>query len=338
MDMDGYARRVELEIFYNKKRPLAPYLIGCTYTDNSDKTDDISITLADRDGKWTGSWFPDSGDKITVKVLLKNWKAQGDNRELDLGEFEVCQVIFSETVTINCVSVPITATIRTEKKDKAWEKINLKSIASDIAKKAGLKLVYESAYIPYYKRKDQDYESDLEFIEGLCKEDGMCVKIANKQLIIFDEYKYDTEEAKLTIIKGKSNIEGVPSFTRNAKNIYKACEIKFHNSKKDKTYKAYYATEKVTAQSNVLRLKEDTSEVYDDKTLVRKAKAKLREKNKNEWKASFTMMGDIIYFTGSNINIKGYNKFDGKYNIESATYNLCGGFTVDLDLRKCLEY
>ncbi len=331
------ARRIELEVYYNGTRKLAPYITDCTYTDNSDKTDDISITLADREGKWTKEWFPESGDTLSVKVLAKDWKKQGDNRTIDLGVFEVDQVIFSESVTINGVSVPITSTIRTEKKDKAWEKINLKSIASGIAKKAKLKLVYESQYVPYYKRKDQDDESDLEFLEGLCKEDGMCVKITNKQLIIFDEYKYDMAETKIDIVKGKSNIESY-SFTRNAKNIYKACEIKFHNSKKDKTYRAYYEAKDITAQKNVLRLKEDTSEAFDEKTLVRKAKAKLREKNKNEWKASFSLFGDFIYFTGSNVNIKGFNKFDGKYNIESATYNFCGGFTTDLELRRCLEY
>ncbi len=273
-------RRTEVEVIYNGKRNISPYLMSLSYTDNSDKTDDISLVLADRERRWSGAWFPKGGDTLTVKIKVKDWLREGDDRELDLGAFEVDQVVQSGTVTVNAVSVPIKATIRTEKKDKAWENINLKSITKDIADKAGLKLVYESDYVPRYARKDQEKQSDLEFIEELCKEDGMCVKVANKQLIIFDEYKYDLAEPTVTIAKGKSNIIGEPSLSLNAKNIYKACEIKYYNSDTDKTSVAYFSTEDVVTQSNTLKLNEEINETLSESVLVRKAKSRLREQNK----------------------------------------------------------
>lgn len=332
------ARRVELEILYNNKHDIAPYVGSFSFTDNSDKTDDISITLADRDKKWLNEWFVESGDTLNVKIKLKNWKKQGDNRELNLGKFEVDQVTYSETVTINAVSAPITSSIRSVKKTKAWEKVRLKKIVSDIAKKSKLKVVYESNYNPYYKRKDQDEQSDLEFIEELCKDDGLCVKVSNEQLVVFEEYKFDAAKPKYTFTKDKSNIVGTPSFSRNAKNIYKACEIKYHNEDKDKTYRAYYETKDVFANDNTLRFKEECSEVFDATTLKHKARSRLREQNKNEWKLSISLVGDIAFSTGDNFMLVGYGKFDGKYNIESINHSIGGGYTVDISARKCLDY
>ncbi len=337
------SRRAKAEIKYvsvtnKKERDISGYVLSMNYTDNSDKTDDISIELEDRANLWEGDWFPESGDLIIAKIKIMDWTKEGDNRELSLGTFEVDQFNKGQTVTLNGVSVPITSNIRSEPKDKAWENINLKSIANDMSKNAGLTLVYESEYIPYYKRKDQSDESDLSFLEGLCKEDGMCVKISDKQLIIFDESTYDKAETNITLKVGTSDIIGNPNFSRSAKNIYKACEIKYHNSDKDTIYRAYFEDDTVTAQSSILRLKESTSETLDETTLKRKAQSRLREQNKKEWKARMTVVGDLIYFTSSNVMIKGNQKFDGKYNIESATYSVGKGFTVDLELRKCLNY
>lgn len=332
------ARRVELDVLYNGKRSLNKYLLSLTFTDNLDKTDDLSVTLADRDNLWSGEWFPESGDTLTAVIKVKDWNYQGDNRELNLGTFEVDQVNISDVVTINCVSAPITSTIRTQKKDKEWEKVRLKTICNDIASKAKLKLMYESKYNPYYERKDQDKESDLEFLEELCKEDGLCVKVSNGNLVIFDEFVYDQAKPKIKLIKDKSKIVGFPSFTRNAKNIYKTCEIGFYSTDKKVTYIGYFEDTNVKHVNNVLRFDENIKGSLDDTTLTRKAKARLREHNKKEWTADFSVVGDLVYFAGMNIEVAGFKKFDGKYNMESVTYNVANGFTVDISARKCLSY
>lgn len=336
--MSAKARRVELEILYNNERDLSKYIQSVSFTDNSDKTDDISITLADRDDKWLNEWFVESGDTLSCKIKLKDWDKNSSVKELNLGLFEVDQVTFSDTITINAVSSPITSSIRSEKKVKAWEKISLKSIASDISVRSNLSLIYESDYNPFYGRKDQDKQSDLEFIEELCVDDGLCMKVTDGKLIIFEEYKYDMKEASYTITKDKSDIIGRPSFSRNAKNIYKACEIKYYNSTLDKTFIAYYETSSVTSNSNVLRFDEDTSDEFDEEKLNRKARGRLREQNRAEWTANISLVGDVTYFTGDNFNLVGYGKFDGKYNIESINYSIGSGFLVDINARKCLDY
>lgn len=332
------ARRVKTKVILNSEKNLTDYIIDFSYTDNSDQTDDISITLDDRSELWSNDWFPESGDYIDVIIQVFDWNKQGDNRELNLGRFEIDQVTYSQTVTINAVSVPITSSIRSEKKNKGWENVKLSSICKDISSNAKLELVYDTDIDPIYDRKDQSDQSDLEFIEDLCKSDGLCLKVSDSKLIIYDESKYDVVASALTITKGDDDIYGNPSFTRNAKNIYNACEITYYDSDTDKTYKGYFAEPNGVHTGHILRLQEDFNGTSDDINLDRKAKARLREQNKDEWKVSLSLKGDVFYFAGMNIDIVGWKKFDGKYHVESVSHSIgSGGYVVSLECRKCLN-
>ncbi len=332
------ARRVELEVLYNDEINLSPFILDFSYTDNTDKTDDISITLDDREDLWIGDWFPDSGATLNVIFKVFDWNSENDNREFNLGKFEIDQVTYADTIQIGAVSVPITSSIRSEPKNKGWENVRLSKICKDISANAKLGLVFDTDFDPLYDRKDQTDVSDLQFIEDLCKSDGLCMKVTDGKLIIYDESKYDIIDSVTTITKGESDIIGRPSFQRNAKNIYNACEINYYDSESDKNYRGYFEEPNGVHSGHILRIKEEFNSKEDDINLDRKAKARLREQNKNEWKASLTLKGDIIYFAGVNIDIVGWKKFDGKYHVESVTHsNGSGGYTVGLECRKCLE-
>ncbi|MCL1903739.1 MAG: hypothetical protein FWF94_04910 [Oscillospiraceae bacterium] len=41
-----------------------------------------------------------------------------------------------------------------------------------------------------------------------------------------------------------------------------------------------------------------------------KAKKRLREKNKNEYQASFTLVGDVKYVAGATVDIAGWDGFE----------------------------
>ncbi len=88
----------------------------------------------------------------------------------------------------------------------------------------------------------------------------------------------------------------------------------------------------------MLKLRENFNSESDDINLDRKAKARLREQNKKEWTASCSLVGEIIYFAGTNINFEGWYKFDGKYHLETVTHNISNsGYAIDLSCRRCLE-
>lgn len=334
---DELARRAKAKVLYNGNN-ISDYIMDFSYTDDTDKTDDISIKLSDREKLWYKGWFPQTSDMMTAQIELINWDKIGDNKALDLGNFEVDSVDFSQTMSVKGIAAYISSNIRSEKKNKSWEKISLSSIASDIAKNAKLELVYETNINPFYDKSDQNDKSDLSFLEELCKSDGLCVKVTDSQLIIFDESKYDTLPSVATIERGNTYIYGYPTFKRNAKNIYTACEISYFDSKTDKTYKGSFTAPNAPNTGHVLRLRENFNSEKDDIDLNRKAKARLREQNKKEWTVDITLKGDIIYFAGINIDIKGFWNFDGKYNITNCTHSIgSSGYTVKINARKCLE-
>lgn len=85
---------------------------------------------------------------------------------LDCGTFEIDSVDVSGPpwkCTLKSTSIPYTSTLRIQKKSRNWEKISLKAIADQIAKEAGMKLLYESSDNPQYDKKEQVQQSDIRF-------------------------------------------------------------------------------------------------------------------------------------------------------------------------------
>ena len=330
------ARRAKAKIHY-RGRDISNDIMDFSYTDNNDQTDDVSIMLSDRDERWLGDCFPETGETLNVSIEVFDWNAPGDDRTISLGTFEIDDVGFSDTVSIKAVAIPITSSVRSEKKNRTWKRISLSGIAGDISGNAGLTLVYETDVDPFYDNADQNDKSDLEFLEELCKSDGLCMKVTDSQLIVFEESKYEAKPAVTTIIKGSTDIIGYPRFNRNAKNIYKACEIAYFDPKTDETYIGYFEAPNTSSVGHTLKLRESYNSESDDRNLDRKAKARLREKNKYEWVCDINLKGDIIYFAGINVEYEGWGRFDGKYHIASVTHSISNGYTVSLETRRCLE-
>ena len=151
-------------------------LLSMTYTDNEeDKTDDLQLSLDDREGVWLGNWLntpsASKGAEISAVIVQKNWESDGKDRVLDCGVFEIDTVDGSgppAKATIKAGSIPYSSTIRTQKKTKAWENYTLSGIANEIAGTNGLTCMFESASNPFYPRKEQMQESDITFLQRLC--------------------------------------------------------------------------------------------------------------------------------------------------------------------------
>lgn len=66
------------------------HLLSLTYTDNEeDKTDDLQLSLDDREGVWLGNWLntpgASKGVEISAVIVQKNWESNGKDRVLDCG-------------------------------------------------------------------------------------------------------------------------------------------------------------------------------------------------------------------------------------------------------------
>lgn len=331
------ARRAKAKISY-RGQDISDYVLGFSYTDNYDQTDDISFQLSDREERWLNELFPETGDTVDVEIEISDWKSRGDTRNISLGTFEIDNPRHSGTMSLNGVAVPVTSSGRSEKKHEAWVEISLSAIAEDISGNAGVELVYDTDVDPFYDNADQIDKSDLEFLEELCKSDGLCLKVTDSQLIVFEEMKYEAKPEIKVIRKGDDDIIGDPTFTRNAKDVYKACEVSHFCPKTDETYVGYFEVPDAPDVGHTLKLRENYNSENDDINLDRKAKARAREKNRDEWTCDISLKGDIIYFAGTNVAFEGWGRFDGKYHITNCTWSIgSGGFTVSLRTRRCLE-
>lgn len=338
------SRRAEIFLNYNGfdlTIDLDDELIDFTYNDAAPGSlDDLQITLQDRERKWQSpEWIPMQGDRIKAEIRTFNWEKDGEKKKLPLGHFEVDTFEYSgppDTVSIKAVSLPVSSSIRQEKRTKAWEKVTLKSIAAEVAKKSGLKLVYSAPDNPSYDRLDQMEQSDLGFLNDTAIAEGIGVKVVSKQLVLFDEFEYEKKKPVATLTIGKDNVLSYQFSWSSSDASYVACEVSYTKPKDKKTYKAIYKPPKAPKLGPTLKVKE---QVDSEAAALRKAMMSLREKNKESGKASFSLVGDIRLAAGVTVQIEGAGWFDGRYLIESASHKIgSGGYTTDVEVRMVMGW
>lgn len=337
--MKDLARRARIKILYDNKdisKDLAQYLKSFSYNDViSGQADDLSITLEDRTGLWKNDWLPEKGATLVVSIITQAWwKDTFSEEELPLGIFEIDEIEVGgppEEVKIKAVSVPNNTSLRGVDRTRAWEKTKLSVIANDIAKEAGLSLFYDTYTDPLLDRSEQTEQSDLSFLMKLCNDAGLALKITDNKIVIFDEEKYEKNDIVMTITKGSDLIESY-NFKSSTREIYSACHVKYQNSDTKNNIEYTFALK--NKQGKTLMINQEVKTIAEAETL---AKKKLREKNKEELTASFSLVGTFLLVAGVTINIVGFGKFDGKYIVSKASHEVGGGYSVNIDLRRCLD-
>lgn len=341
------ARRVEIKLVMEgvKVMDVNKYLTSMTYTDNEeDKTDDLQIEIDDREGEWLSEWLAKGEPKKTevhAAIIQKNWNSDGKDRVLDCGVFEVDGVDASgppARVTIKGTSIPYTSTIRTQKKTKAWEKIKLSTIANEIASTNGLRCMYESSYDPIFARKEQVQQSDIVFLQGICKNMGISLKVTSKMIILFDAEAYESKPAVLTLKRGESDIVNYRFSTNLNDTAYSSCKVSYTDPNTKKTIEYTYTPKKSSkgekGTGQVLEINEKVKTREEARQLAMK---RLRQKNKAEYQASFTLVGNTLLVAGVTVQVIGFGAFSGKYIVETAEHQVTKGYKTNVKLRRVLE-
>lgn len=333
------ARKSKLLLLYNTKnisKEIDKYLLNFTYTDHANgKADDLQITLEDRAGLWRSDWFPEKGARLSSGLVVSNWNGPQGEEALPLGFFEIDELEPTgppDIVSIKAVSVPITSSLRGENKTRAWEKTKLSAIANDIAGKAGLGVFYDTNDNPQYDRVEQTEQADLPFLQKLCEDAGLSLKVTGDKLVIFDDSKYEQLAPIKTIERGESPVISY-SGRSQTRDVYSACRVEYKGGKKKKDIVYTYKPPSLPKTGKTLVINERVDSIAEAERL---AKKRLRQKNCEEMTFNLTMFGDIALVAGVTVKIKGWGVFDGKYFINQATHS-GPGYTVSLELRRVLE-
>lgn len=274
---------------------------------------------------------------ISATIVQKNWNDTGKDAVLDCGTFELDSMDASgppTKVSLKGTSIPYTSTMRTGKKSRSWENVSLKTIANQIVSENGLKLMYEASADPIYKRKEQVQTSDIKFLQRLCKAAGMALKVTTLTVIIYDAAEYDSKPAiKVIKYKGGDYISYKVG-TSLHDTAYTSCHVSYTDPDSKETIESTYTPDSSEGTGQVLEINEKVSSTDEAYALAQK---RLREKNTQQYTASFTMFGDVQLVAGATVKLKGFQEFDRKYKITKATHKLTGGYTVDIELKQVLE-
>lgn len=314
-------------------RALFPYCLSISYTDNlSGEADDLTVELMDKDRLFIGEWMPSLSD--TLSVSLTKDSGAGSIETLDLGTFEIDEVEASSppsTFKIKAVSVSTNSALRQRDECRSWENVKLSKIAQDIAAAAGVTLFYKASDDPTISRAEQQEQSRLAFLEKLCKDNFLALKVSDGQLIIFDESELDKQEPALTLYRDSDVINFSAKYT--IQEIYGRADVVYHHGGKDELLMGSFES---GSSGKVLKVNKKCETQAEAEKL---AKNKLREKNKEGVKVNLTTPGRFELVAGNVVKLSGFGKFDYNYVIEKAVHTLNdSGYRTQVDLRRCLDY
>jgi phage protein D len=311
---------------------IKPDLLSIRYTDKLEgESDDVDVSLENRDRRWLGAWLPAEGALLTLTLGYEN------EESIPPISFEIDEPTFSggsqgDTVSLKGVGAPITSTLR-EQKTRAFEETTLRAIAQTIADDHGLELVGEIPEIQL-ERVTQKEQTDLEFLRDLAAEYGLIFKIESATRLVFFR-ESDLEEAdpifELTI--GTSAISRY-GLRRGAKGTYKSAKISYQDPETGDFIEAEFDIDgnqvaepedteiegepEAVATDDVLQIRERVENLEQAQT---KAQEALRRANRGKVELDLDCEFEPIYAAGMNFTMSGLLKFSGKYQIQQATHN-----------------
>ena len=156
-------------------------------------------------------------------------------------------------------------------------------------------------------------------------------------IVLFDAAAYEQKDAVRTIKRGDGDYSKYTFGTSFHDTAYSSCRVKYTDPTSKTTYEATYKAPDAEKDGSgqVLEVNEKVSSNAEALTL---AKKRLREKNSQEFKASFNLAGDARLVAGGTVKVEGFGAFDGKYIIETASHTISSsGYKTNITLRRVLE-
>lgn len=258
---------------------------------------------------------------------------------------------------LSAVSIPLKTPIRRKKVKRAWERQRLSEIAEKIAKEAELEFFFDSKEDPLFDRQDQNAETNLQFLQRLCENSGLCVKVTDIQLVIFNQKEYESKDPVTNFTLGQSPILSW-SFEQSQSETYKSVKVSYRDPKQKSadsaggynTQTGYYERRKSTNPSVMTYTYTDETvgedgQTYELKTRAksiaeakRLAQAKLRDLNKKAVTGTLEIIGDVTMVAGVVIEISGFGSFDGRFYVDEARHSVSSsGYRTSLQLHRILR-
>lgn len=328
-------RRTVVGITYNGKdtKSLEQFLETFSYVDESNGAGDtIDIQLHNLDKRWLNEWFPKKSDNLIAQIKTYNWDVQYQNwyKENEMKIFKCGKFILDDfsfsgrplLCSIKGISSPCNSSFKSTKRTKTWEKVTVKGIAEEVAKRAGISLHYDAESFQI-KSIEQSSQTDSEFLSNLCKEYGLYMKIYVDKIVIYDPFEYDKKDTVLTIDE-KDMISW--SWNTTTEGTYTGGKMKYTDASNEKDYEC-----SIGSGPRIL----DVSGKADSKQdAIRKVEAAVNLANRSTSTMSITMMGNFKLIASACVKITGLGKLNGKYFVDKVSHSVGNGYEVSLEISR----
>lgn len=309
---------------------ISRHVLGITYKDyQENESDTLDISLEDSARKWIGPWYPDKGSKLSLEL--------GRQEMILLGVFDIDEITFSgppNRVKLCSQATGVSSASRTSK-NAAYENQALSDIAQKVATANGWTLQGDIQDINF-RRRTQFQETDLAFLNRLCKETGHTMAVRNDQLYITNIYELESADEA-----GVLDITDVAKFSFSGKITgagHKSATSEFYDTEQGQVHRVAVTSGDALADA----------ESSEDEIICRErvestdhAEAKARSEVYRSAREQQTgtisgIKGQPFLLAGNKIALTGFGEMSGFYQIASSTHTVTRsqGWTVSLEVKR----
>lgn len=196
-------------------------LISVEYTGNTaGESDEVSITVDDRELKWQNDWYPDKNTTVELSIGY-------EGLTFNCGVFKIDQIELSgppDTVSIRGIAAAFDKKLRT-KNNYAHEGKTLKEIVNTVAQSLGYTVEGNISSIKF-DRVTQSNETDISFLRRLADMYGYYFSVRGTVIIFTPETEIDGKEPVLEI--DRLDCSGY-SFTNKSAGTHKSAKVNHRN-------------------------------------------------------------------------------------------------------------
>lgn len=308
--MAEVARKASLSIAYNNvdiSEDIAKYLVFFEYVDSNEQLDSVTLRLENADQRWLNDWLPDKSATLDIKINY-------EGGVLNCGRFSVDRFSASSkpsVAVIKAISIDVNSTLQEQRKTKSFEDVTLKEIAEEVTGNAGFEVGFFADDTEAFKRLDQQEESDLSFLQRICKSYNLQIKVKNGQVVIWSVDRFLESRAinpNLNVLKW--------DVSTKTKETYSECTVSYFDQASNTTFKHTARDSSVTVQ-RALSIKRKVSSPADAQ---RVAESSLSSANKLTSEIAIDCMGETLIVSGAAINLDFLGKLSGAYLIRSSKH------------------
>lgn len=131
---------------------------------------------------------------------------------------------------------------------------------------------------PRYSSIEQSETPDAAFLQELCEDEGLALKITDSKIIIFDERIFEKRSSIKTIKESKNTVLSYSFRSSLANTSYEGVQLSYYDSKIGRTIEFLYAPKEVDGDSKIYKLNKRVSSGAEARRLAQKNASKVKQK------------------------------------------------------------